>query len=261
MLDIGPAYLTLSHTATAVRRIVQHPTMIAILNGDLTYRQVFMDGRELEPEPHPIWMGYSVGRWDGDTLVVESNGYNDRTWLHRRGLGHTEQLRVTERYRRSNFGHMQLVVTYEDPGTFDSPLNVTVELEYAADNELLESVCNEASEGRSHWGGTVGNAEAAAVEVGPEILAEYVGTYRGYWSNSLITIEVTLEDGALVMERSGRGNRLRNGDGKLRLIPRSETTFDCSCGWGYIFARGDEGFATQVDEVHVTGAWTFRRVL
>jgi len=260
-LPSGPARLTLDGTAVARRRIVQNPTMIAILNGDLTYRQIFMDGRTLEQNPHPTWMGYSVGRWDGDTLVVESNGFNDKTWLHRRGLSHTENLRITERYRRLDFGHMELEVTYEDPGTFDSPLRAIVAMEFGADDEMLESVCNEASEGRSHWGGAITDAEAAAVDVAPEILADYVGTYRGYWSSNLITIEVTLEDGALLMQRSGGANRQRNGDGKLRLLPRSDTTFDCSCGWGYSFTRGDEGMATQVAEIHVSGAWTFRRVL
>ena len=259
-LPSGPGILAVGGPSAGFRRIVQNPAMIAILHADLSYRQIFMDGRELEPDPLPTWMGYSVGRWDGDTLVVESNGYNDKTWLHRRGLSHTESLRITERYRRLDFGHLEVDVTYEDPGTFDLPLHVNVEMEFLADDELLEAVCNEASEGRTHWGGAVTDAEAAAVEVAPEILAEYVGTYRGYWVNSLITIEVTLEDGALVMQRSGRGNSLRNGTGQLRLLPRSETTFDCSCGWGYSFTRGDEGMAPQVDEVHVSGAWTFRRV-
>ena len=105
-LPTGPANI-----AGGMHRIVQSPTMIAVLNGDLTYRQIFTDGRTLEPDPLPIWMGYSVGRWDGDALVVQSNGYNDKTWLHGEGLGHTEKLRITERYRRVDFGHMQLEVT------------------------------------------------------------------------------------------------------------------------------------------------------
>ena len=79
--------------AGGMRRIVQSPSVIAILNGDLTYRQIFTDGRALESDPLPIWMGYSVGHWDHDTLVVESNGFNDKTWLHAEGLGHTEKLR------------------------------------------------------------------------------------------------------------------------------------------------------------------------
>ncbi len=260
-LPSGPAYLTAGSTAGGLRRIVQSPTVIAFLYSDMTYRQIFMDGRELEPDPLPTWMGYSVGRWDGNTLVVESNGYNDKTWLHRRGLSHTERLYVTERYHHSDFGHMQVDVTYEDPGTFDSPLHVSGEMEFVADDELLETVCNEASAGRSHWGGEITDVEATVVDVAAEILAEYVGTYRGYWRRNLITIEVTLEDGALFMQRDGGENMQRNGSEKLRLFAQTETRFDCSCGWGYRFTRGDEGMATEVAEVHVSGAWTFGRVL
>ena len=133
-LPSGPGYLT----AGGLRRIVQNPTVIVILYADLAYRQIFMDGRELEPDPYPTWTGYSVGRWDGDTLVVESNGFNDKTWLHRGGLSHTENLRITERYRRLAFGHMQVEVTYEDPGVFDSPLHAVIEMEFMADDELLD---------------------------------------------------------------------------------------------------------------------------
>ena len=71
------------------KRILQTPTTIVILNDDLTYRVIFMDGRELEANPAPSWMGYSVGRWEGDTLVVDSNGFNDKTWLSRYGQAHT----------------------------------------------------------------------------------------------------------------------------------------------------------------------------
>ena len=88
-LPSGPAQI-----AGGMRQIVQSTGVIAVLNGDLTYRQIFTDGRKLEDDPLPIWMGYSVGRWDGDTLVVESNGYNDKTWLHGEGLGtHREAAR------------------------------------------------------------------------------------------------------------------------------------------------------------------------
>jgi hypothetical protein len=77
------------------KRILQTPAAIAILNDDLTYRVIFMDGRQLEKDPAPSWQGYSVGRWEGDTLVVESNGYNDKTWLSRYGQPHTEALHMT----------------------------------------------------------------------------------------------------------------------------------------------------------------------
>ena len=166
-----------------MRRFVQSPGVIAVLHADGTYRQIFMDGRALEPDPLPIFQGYSVGRWDGDTLVVESNGYNEKTWLHPEGLGHTEQLRITERYRRVDFGHMQVDITFEDPGAFDTPLHAVVSLEYAADDEILELVCNEATEGgMKHWvGDKAADARATAVSVAPEILAKYVGTYKGIW--------------------------------------------------------------------------------
>ena len=100
----------------ALYRIIQSPNIVVLLyeRGSI-YRQIFMDGRELPKDPNPTWMGYSVGHWDGDTLVVESGGFNDRTWLDRMGHPHSEELRVTEKFRRIDFGHMQFQVTYEDP--------------------------------------------------------------------------------------------------------------------------------------------------
>ena len=80
-------------------KIIQTPGVIVILNPDLTYRQIYLDGRALETAPNPSWMGYSVGHWEGDTLVVESIGFNDRTWLDTSGHPHTEALRMTERYQ------------------------------------------------------------------------------------------------------------------------------------------------------------------
>jgi hypothetical protein len=109
-LPWGPSY------SNSVRKakFVQTPSLILILDEELTYRQVFMDGRKLETDPNPSWMGYSVGRWDGDTLVVESFGFNDKTWLDRNGHPHTEALRVTERYRRRDFGHLEIQMTLDD---------------------------------------------------------------------------------------------------------------------------------------------------
>ncbi|HLF11789.1 MAG TPA: hypothetical protein VJA26_11295 [Gammaproteobacteria bacterium] len=257
-LPQGPSYIAgAGGGGGSLRRIVQSPSVIAILNTDLTYRQIFTDDRVLEPDPLPIWQGYSVGRWDGDTLVVESNGFNDKTWLHAEGLGHTERLRITERYRRLDFGHIQVDVTYEDPGTFDSPLQVVVNLEFAADDEILELVCNEASEGGTkHWvGDKTADARATAVEVAPEILAKYVGTYQGIWLDNPTTVEVTLDGGALFLRRN-RGE-------KSQLLAQSETTFVCStCQWGqpYVFTGEGDGIATEVREVQVSGAWIFKRV-
>ncbi len=253
-LPSGPAFVA---GGGGMRRIVQSPTMIAVLNGDLTYRQIYMDGRALEPDPLPIWMGYSTGRWDGETLVVESNGFNDRTWLHQEGLPHTDKLRITERYRRLDFGHMQLDVTYDDPGTFDAPLKASMKLEYAADDVILESVCNEATEGGvKHWvGDKASDNRPTAVDVPADLLEKYAGTYQGYWLDNWITAVFTLEDGSLFLQRNDRE--------KSALLPQSETTFVCpSCQWGqpYVFSREGDGVATEVREIQVSGAWIFKRV-
>lgn len=260
-LPSGPGYITAGPITSGYRRIVQNPIVIAILHSDLVYRQIFMDGRELESNPLPVWMGYSVGHWEDDTLIVESNGYNDKTWLHSQGLPHTENLRITERYRRPDFGHLQIEITYEDPGLFDSPVRALAELEFAADNELLETVCNEASEGRSHWGGAITEAERKAVEVAPDILAKYVGAYTGTWLGRDITLDFTLEDGALILERTPPYEETGfTAEPISRLYPQSETAFECSCGLGFIFSAEVDGMTTEVAEVHVSGAWTFKRV-
>ena len=260
-LPSGPGFITLSGSNFGTRRIVQHPNLIAILNADLTYRQIFMDGRELEPDPYPIWTGYSVGRWEGDTLVVESNGYNDSTWLHARGLPHSERLRITERYHRPDFGHLRIDVTYEDPETFDEPLHAVVDLTFRADDEMLELVCNEASLGQSHWGGDISQSDDRVVEVDPETLARYVGTYEGYWLSSWTTVEVTLEDGSLFLLRTPPYARnAASGSEKSRLVALSDTAFECLCGLGFIFTAEEGQMATEVAEVHVSGAWPFIRV-
>jgi hypothetical protein len=238
------------------KRIVQGAATLAILNSDLTYRQVFLDGRRLEADPLPIWMGYSVGRWEGQTLVVESNGYNAKTWLHPEGLVHSEQLRVTERYSRPEFGRLLIDVTYADPGAFDQPLHAVVEMRYAADDEMLELVCNEAAENSSqHWtGNKLTDAAQAAVDVPAAILSGYVGRYAGIWLSNPTQVDITLEDGRLFVSR--------NGSAKSALVAQSETTFVCpTCQWGqpYVFTRGADGVATQVSEVQVSGAWIFKR--
>ena len=138
-LPFGPAYSTSPYRET---KIIQTPTVIVMLNEDLTFRQVFMDGRGLEQDPNPSWMGYSVGHWDGDTLVIESNGFNDRTWLDVDGHPHTEALRVTERYRRLDVGRIDLRMTLEDPKAYAKPWTVQVAMDLVTDAEMLEYVCD-----------------------------------------------------------------------------------------------------------------------
>src|SRR5688572_12753994 len=100
-------------------KILQVPGMVVILYEAVhAYRQVFTDGRKMPENPNPAWFGYSVGRWDGDSFVVETTGFNDNVWLDNAGRPATEQLRVTERFTRKNFGQMELHVTIDDPKAY-----------------------------------------------------------------------------------------------------------------------------------------------
>ena len=262
-LPSGPSSYPAGATVGGTRRILQRPDIIAVLNPDMTYREIFMDGRELEADPLlPTWMGYSAGRWEGDTLVVESNGFNDKTWLTREGLPHTDRLRITERYTRHDYGRMTLEVTYEDPGIFTELVQATIDLALRPDGAMLEVVCNESETGQRHYTGEMSQAEVKVVDVPVETLERYVGTYRGIWLGNLITAEVTLEDGALYLKRTPRysdtgGNT--NYD-TSRLVAQSENAFDSSFGLGWVFNVDDNGVATSVSEVHVSGAWPFERV-
>ena len=235
------------------KRILQTPTAIAILNDDLTYRVIFMDGRELEANPAPSWMGYSVGHWEGDTLIVDSAGYNDKTWLSRYGQSHTEALRVRERYRRTDFGHLQVEVTFTDPGAYAKPWGFTANMTLAADTEMLESICERSSE---HWIGTLSDAASGGVTVAPDVLARYVGVYHGMYTTNKRTIEVSLSGGKLIAKIIGAA---AVDGGEMRpLIPLSQTLFE-GLGIGYRFIVDDKGVATDVVEIHNSGESRFPR--
>lgn len=125
-------------------KIVSTPGLIVILYEAVhSYRQVFTDGRTLPTDPNPSWLGNSVGHWEGDALVVESNGFNDAGWLDNNGHPNTEQLRVIERFRRTDFGHMDVEITIDDPGAYTRPWTVTLPLTLSADNEIIEYICSE----------------------------------------------------------------------------------------------------------------------
>jgi len=243
------------------KRFLQTPTALAILNEDLTYRVIHMDGRELEANPLPSWTGYSVGRWDGDTLVVDSAGFNDKTWVSRYGVSHTEALRITERYRRPDFGHLQVEVTFTDPDAFVKPWGFTVNMALAADTDMLESVCERDSE---NWAGSLSDAANRAVSVPPEVLARYVGVYTGIYGGSERTYEVSLSDGQLIATIVGAYDAVGLGaagldEGAPRLlVPRSQTLFE-GLGLGYRFIVNDEGVATDLMVIHVTGDYQYSR--
>jgi hypothetical protein len=171
-------------------RIIQSPTVVALLfNNDFSgddYRQVFLDGRELPRDPNPTWHGYSVGHWEKseggtsksesgtseDTLVIETSGFNDRSWLDGAGHPHSERLHTIERLRRIDFGHIQYQITFDDPETMTRPLTLQRVRNYQADTEMLESVC-EKEQDASHM---VGEA-TKGVRLNPSVIAKYAGTY------------------------------------------------------------------------------------
>lgn len=121
-------------------KFVHSPSLLVALFEDAPgFRQIFLDGRGHPADPDPSWLGHAVGKWDGDSLVVDTIGYNDKSWI---GLfPHTEMLHVTERYRRPDFGHLEIAVTYDDPGTFTKPWNQTLNWDLTPNEELLEYLC------------------------------------------------------------------------------------------------------------------------
>ena len=127
-----------------LHKIVQSPDLIVILyEYQTTYRQIFLDGRSLPKDPNPSWAGYSTGHWEGDTLVVESNGFNGKAWLSRFGNPTTDAMHLTERMRRRDFGHMDIQLTIDDPKAYTKPWTAELHPELIPDTELMEFVCNE----------------------------------------------------------------------------------------------------------------------
>ena len=117
-------------------RIVTAPGRVVVLYEAIHgWREIFTDGRRLLPDMNPTWMGYSIGRWLGDDFVVETAGFNDKGWLDNAGHPNTARLRVTERFRRKDFGHMDIDITIDDPGAYAKPWTVTLPLLYQADTD------------------------------------------------------------------------------------------------------------------------------
>jgi hypothetical protein len=126
------------------RRMIQTPGLLVILfERNTEYRQIFTDGRPLPADPQPGFNGYSTGKWDGDTLVVETIGFKDGTWLDVSGTPLTSAAKVTERVRRPNFGRLEIEITIDDPKAYTKPWTIHVNQSFAADTDMLEFVCLE----------------------------------------------------------------------------------------------------------------------
>jgi hypothetical protein len=232
-----------------MKRVVQTPTGLVIENENQTYRHIFMDGRTLEASPYPTWMGYSVGRWDGDTLVIDSVGFNDRTWLNNAGLPHTEDFRMTERWHRENVGHVRIDVTYTDPAAYRKPLSFMVDLVLAADTEMIEAVCEVRND---HWAGSAAEFRKSAISVAPDRLSRYVGIYSGNYGGRVRTVQVMLNGGELSI------TGVLSSD-QVPIIPQSETSFVSEEGIAYKFTVDAAGVATQVEEIHTSGNYPLKR--
>lgn len=150
----GAAGVPLAGLLSEPFKIVQSPRLTVILyEADDTHRQIYTDGRGLPKEiVQPAWMGYSVGHWERDTLVVESAGFNDKTTLDMAGHRHSEDLRITERYHRTNFGHLEIETTFDDPRTYTKPFTVKLAYNLLADSDIFENFCNENEKDRAHLG-------------------------------------------------------------------------------------------------------------
>ena len=211
-------------------KIVQTPGLVVFLYEYQTlYRQVFTDGRSLPQDPNPTWMGYSVGQWEGDTLVVTTAGFNDRTSLDLGGHPHSEALRLTERFRRRDAGHIDLQVTIEDPKAYNRKWTLPVDLDLMADGELIEYICEDRS--KPHLVGK--RQEEFAVS--KNILSQYVGTYDPPGAGG--SVSVTLDGDRLMIDPGGMG--------KIPLIAISENSFSME-GNVVEFIRDAKGEVTRI---------------
>jgi hypothetical protein len=148
-----PLGIPLSTLVSEVHKIVQTPGLIVILlEVDSAFRQIYTDGRKLPQDPQPSWLGYSVGKWEGDTLVVDTVGFNDKTWLDVIGHPHSDAMHIVERYRRRDFGHLDLELTIDDPKMYTKPFTIKVTHLLQADSDILEYFCAENEKDRAHLG-------------------------------------------------------------------------------------------------------------
>jgi hypothetical protein len=115
-------------------------------------RQIFLDGRGHPPDSNPTWQGHSIGRWEGDALVIDTTGYNDKAWLSLSGIPHSEKLHTIERIRRPDYGHIEVEITMEDSEAFSGPWKRTFTATLAPpEEEILEFICNENNNDVKHY--------------------------------------------------------------------------------------------------------------
>jgi hypothetical protein len=220
-------------------RIVQTPQLIVILyeSPNSPHRTIFMDGRELPKDPNPTWLGYSIGRWDGDSLVITSIGFNELGWLDVDGNPQTESLKLTERLTRKDFGHLALDVTFEDPKVFAKPFTLHMDKLLAPDTEILEDVCENEKSGVHLTGG---------ITVAKDVLATYAGVYDLAGRQIVVSVQgdqLVIEDPTAPLDKL--------------FVAHSQTEFSSSVSQVAVeFVRDARGNVTHFNRI--TGARTER---
>ena len=219
------------HNFFNLTRIVQTPalTLIVYESPNSPHRTVFTDGRELPKDPNPTFLGYSIGRWDGDTFVIMTAGFSDQAWLDSAGHPVTESLRITERLHRRDFGHRDFEMTIDDPKAFTRPFTMKATRLLAPDTDLLEDVCENEIDKR-HMSGDTG------IRLSPESLASLAGTYE-------------LGPGREVTFTVVRDMLFAQGlnEPKLPLLATSDTKFMSTANpTGFEFVKDAQGRVTTV---------------
>jgi hypothetical protein len=219
------------HNFFNLTRIVQTPTLTLIMyeSPNSPHRTVFTDGRELPKDPNPTWLGYSVGRWEEDTFVVTTAGFNDHGWLDSGGHPQTESLRLTERLHRRDFGHMDFEMTVDDPKVFVRPFTMKATRLLVPDTELLEDVCENEIDTR-HM------SLAAGIAVSPEVLVPLAGVYELARGGEVV---FTVTGGMLFAKGLN--------EPRLPLLATSETKFMSTANpTGFEFVKDSQGNVTHV---------------
>jgi len=219
------------HNFFNLTRIVQTPALMVILyeSPNSPHRTVFTDGRDLPKDPNPSFLGYSIGRWEGDTFVITTTGFNDLGWLDSAGHPQTESLRLTERLRRRDFGHMEFEMTIDDPKVFTRPFTIKSERLLAADTDLLEDVCENERD-------RVRMAGGSGIRLSPELVANYAGTY-----------ELTPTRQVVVMTTGDLLYVQGLNEPKLPLLPESDTRFQSTATTNaFEFVKDAQGNVTHL---------------
>jgi len=139
-LPLSPVQL---HGHPTLKRVVQTPGMLIILDERfMNFRTIYTDGRPLPADPQPAWHGYSTGKWEGDIMVVQTNGLRDDTWLDYIGSTMTSSGKMIERFRRPDYGNLEIEITIDDPKAYTRPFTVTIHQAISLNTDLLETFCD-----------------------------------------------------------------------------------------------------------------------